>query len=476
MILKNWKLSQLVMFLFSCFILDVQASFLIEPYIIDIKSDQAIISLHLKSEEKVKIEYGLTRNFGMTIKSEESVSHTVYIKNLLPDETYFYKVNNEYISFFKTLPLKVESLTFSVIGHTHGTEQYNHYPDELLAAKLGELNLDFLIHTGDATYSSNTTDYEKFFFRLFSKINNSIPIYLSPGNHDSGWPFLYGVQFDTFKKLFKYDYMSDMDKLVVYKKEFSKLRFLFFSYVLSPRMLNDDRVYSHLKDVLKDNLKDDKFNIVVFGGAQLGYYNRPDLLSFLATHNTNMIFNGDGSGFKKEMYKDIPIYFVGTGGSNPHPILYAKYNHPYINLSGLDVTGKRFLAEQVLVDLDSSEKKVFVDSGLSKFNKEKGSYEVVYKLTANEKQTGINNLYVTVKSKIDAYALVYTKPEGSLNISNGLRSQYLKVKKGANHLVFPIPHNNPLIADKKITVNSIKLVFRKIGLQDNINALNVEYD
>ena len=57
-----------------------------------------------------------------------------------------------------------------------------------------------------------------------------------------------------------------------------------------------------------------------------------------------------------------------------------------------------------------------------------------------------------------------------------LRTQYLKVKKGENKLVFPIPHNNRLITDKKVSINNIKLTFPNIGSPDNINITKVGYN
>lgn len=57
---------------------------------------------------------------------------------------------------------------------------------EIAVAKINSLNPDFVVITGDFVNDQNSVSQINEFKRITAKINPSIPVYYSPGNHDIG--------------------------------------------------------------------------------------------------------------------------------------------------------------------------------------------------------------------------------------------------------------------------------------------------
>ncbi|MFT4649071.1 MAG: hypothetical protein ACI9X4_002305, partial [Glaciecola sp.] len=176
------------------------------------------------------------------------------------------------------------SRSFAVVGHTHGTEHLGHYPDQVLASSIASSRPQFLIHTGDCVYLSTHKGWKKAFFQIFRPVLEHSPIYIAPGNHDSGWPFIDGMDLRTFQELFPHPYPEDIlgtPGAANYDKVQGSINFLYISYVTD--LAKGTPQYDWIKNTLRSSTSE--FNIVVLGGAN-NYFAKQDLETLL---------NGDGS-------------------------------------------------------------------------------------------------------------------------------------------------------------------------------------
>ncbi len=159
--------------------------------------------------------------------------HRTQFGELTPGTTYQISVPGFQPRLISTLR-DTPDRRFAFIGHTHGTEKMDHYPDSLLASILHQYRPDFVVHAGDAVYNSNPADWEKHFFSLFRPLCSNTPIYLAPGNHDSGWPFLEGYDLRAFKELFPHQFGDQCGPgpgQAYYSIKQGPARFFFLSYV-----------------------------------------------------------------------------------------------------------------------------------------------------------------------------------------------------------------------------------------------------
>lgn len=424
------------------------ALFHISPYLAKLTTTEAVLCWSLNKPGPCLFEYGSDPDCKNTVKTTPSRFHSVALTNLSPGIRYFYQINGSFASDFTT-PSSEEEFKFVVIGHTHGTETFDHFPDEFLVEKIRQISPDFVIHTGDTTYFANEADFKRYFFDLFAPLLRNIPVFVSPGNHDSGWPFVHGIDLSVFKQLFPYGYSQETlndDSCACYLQERGKLRFLFFSYV-SLGKGGEEKLFRWLRN----SLKPDRFNIVIFGGAQEEYYDREKTLRFLKENGAHLILNGDGAGFRREDFQGLPIYFVGTGGNAPHPFLIAYYHEPYLNVQSFDCTNKRLAAESFLIDTSlegMEELSVKPSLSVSDHAGEKiRTYEFEWNLLPPLNSEDVSELAMTVNSKTNGYAWVIVVPQGfedKPRQESGFRTQYLPIKAGDNLLRYRIPSRDPL--------------------------------
>jgi calcineurin-like phosphoesterase family protein len=313
--------------------------FLIQPYLTDGDRDRVTLNWRLKSAGRSRIEWGQTFAFEAgALEFDAAEQHRADIAGLEPDTLYHYRVNNAYQGKWRTTG--DGTVRFAVVGHTHGSERFGHYPDEWLVARLVDLHADFVVHTGDITYFNLVDDFRRYFFRLFEPLIGQVPIYVSPGNHDTGWPFIDKVDTRPFRHLFPYPYPDDVARSrdeAHYAIQKGGLQLIFLSYT-SP-MGPNSAARAFVEERLENNTND--FNVLVFGGAN-EYYNRTKLYEWLKDLPVDAVFNGDGSSKHNEPVVNAfgtPIFFVGTADDQPHPLLYVEYEPEMLSLAFLDSSG-----------------------------------------------------------------------------------------------------------------------------------------
>ena len=316
------------------------AIFAVEPYLVDLDQGSATLAWRLSEEAGSAVEYGHTLDFELgRVESPVGIQHTVELTGLSPGALVHYRVARAFQGSFRTDDGDGE-YRFAVVGHTHGSEQFGHYPDELLVARLAELELDFVLHTGDLTFYPNPAGFAQHYFKPFRSLVASTPVYAAPGNHDAGWPFVEGLDLTLFKELFAYDYderSAGLPGQACYAIEKGNLQLLFFSYVSSVEKKSLNRRW------LKERLADERFdfNVLVYGGGN-PYFNEQDLLNWLSQFEIDCILNGD-SLRKAQMWREeqgLRIAFVGTGSLDPHPLLYGELSPGVLTFRELDAAGQ----------------------------------------------------------------------------------------------------------------------------------------
>lgn len=315
-------------------------SFLLQPYLTDTDRERVTLNWRLKRAGRSRVEWGQTFDFEAgALEFEAAEQHRADIEGLEPDTVYHYRVNNAYQGQWRTTGDGL--VRFAVVGHTHGSERYGHYPDEWLVARLVDLHADFVVHTGDITYFNLVDDFRRYFFRLFEPLMDHVPVYVSPGNHDTGWPFIDKLDARPFRHLFPYPYPKDVaesreDAHYAIQKGGLQLIFLSYTSPLGP----GSAARAFVEERLANNTND--FNVLVFGGAN-EYYDRTKFYGWLKDLPVDAVFNGDGSSKHNEPVVNaygIPIFFVGTADDQPHPLLYVEYEPEMLSLAFLDSAGE----------------------------------------------------------------------------------------------------------------------------------------
>lgn len=316
---------------------DGEGPLAIDPYLTGLGSDSAVLNWRTTLAVESRISYGLTFDFELgTIKLGAGMQQQVELSGLSPGTRYHYEVNNQVRGTFRTAAAD-ESLRFAVLGHTHGTENPGHYPDEWLAERIRELHPRFVIHAGDATYHATVGDFSQYFFKPFSDLLSSTPVYLAPGNHDAGWPFIHGENLSVFKELFPYSYapgQSENDQ-AHYALSQGNTLFLVLSYTSEIGPGSAQRAW--IEQQIKES--DHEFHALVYGGVG-GYFDSGSLLDFAVELGVDWILNGDGDQepiFRR--HKGMPVFFTGSSTGRPHVFLLCDAREYFVEFQALDASG-----------------------------------------------------------------------------------------------------------------------------------------
>ena len=312
--------------------------FAIEPYVLDLSTTEARLAWRRSVAGPSVIEYGYTVDLELgRIETPAALQHSVRLSGLVPGSTVHYLIDRRQRGSLR-LDRDDGYLRFGLIGHTHGTEQFGHYPDTLLVARLDELDLDFVVHAGDSTFYSDAEGFGRWFFEPFRRLLARAPVYMAPGNHDSGWPFVDGVDLGPFKELFPHAYpeaVAASKDEACFAVEKGSLQLLFLAYVSLDEGVSQR---SWLRERLESSEFD--FSVVVYGGGN-AYFDEEEFLDWLSQFPVDCVFNGDSIKRKKIWREEagLEIAFVGTGGSSPHPLLYAELRPGVLVFRGLDASG-----------------------------------------------------------------------------------------------------------------------------------------
>jgi acid phosphatase type 7 len=158
-----------------------------EPYVQGVTASSAVICWVSEGPDGGVVEYGKTSEVGST-EAEAWVSrrHAVALAGLDPGSTYHYRVEGvggeSATGSFRTAPVSEDSrFSFAVVGDSGsgGKGQL------AVAALLGRLGPDLILHTGDVVYpAGEERHYDRRFFAPYRHLTRSVPLSPVLGNHD----------------------------------------------------------------------------------------------------------------------------------------------------------------------------------------------------------------------------------------------------------------------------------------------------
>ena len=266
----------------------------IKPFVLSLGPDSAVLHWVTPSE---LVSKGKLYSSGEEFSFHDAVAtqfHRHEFENLRAGTSYRYQIDNVFEGTFST-PDTSNEFRLVALGHTHGSEPPDHYPDELLVARVEELDPDFIIHTGDTVWRATYSDFARHFFKLFSGVLAHKPVYIAPGNHD-----MWRGPFDDFMKLFPHKY--EASKEAYYRIDYKNLRLLFTSYMTLglPQSTQMDWIERELASSTKE------FNVVVWGGTHLPKERNEAFFDLLSRHRVDLLLGGDGGGVRIERVRAIP--------------------------------------------------------------------------------------------------------------------------------------------------------------------------
>lgn len=167
-----------------------------------------------------RVEYDSTELLRLTLKKTVFL-HKVWLENLVPGQTYNYRIENTgpQSNAFRTLPADSSKITFVVYGDSRTNPELH----KRIVEQIIKTNPDFVVHTGDMAANGNKYEqWGKQFFEPLKGLAESVPVYVVRGNHEgkngnfeklfftSGEKKNFGVQFGPVYYYFADNYSEDL--------------------------------------------------------------------------------------------------------------------------------------------------------------------------------------------------------------------------------------------------------------------------
>lgn len=444
----------------------------IRPYILNLNRTSATVCWVSNDKMRGKVTlYSISDQRRFT-ENKASRFHKISMNDLIPGTWYRYEVEDVYHGEFTTASSD-DAFQIAVFGHPGGTEAEDQYPAELLAQKICDINPDFAVCGGDITYYATVPGFIMNYFHRFGNILASKPIYVAPGNHDCGWPMLYGIDYNTFRKLFPYNYASENG--AYYSFVYKNTKFIALSYVMPKR----EDFQKQIKWLLKElDSSDSEFNIVFLGGAQEGYYDKKLLFKSMVGHRVDLVFGGDGGNVFQDNIDGINFFFAGSSSSKPHQFYYAQFDKYRFKVRLFDSTGKR--KKGFWQFYSSREKEVvrILRDGVLLAKRESSKFVVHFRsiCLSSEKFDGLG-LIIDWNADSDARLWIRWAPasEKKLLGERYFREQMLLVKANkTNKYLIPLPSVDPL-SEKAYNLDQIYLrIEPRKGLKVSPEQAHVE--
>jgi Calcineurin-like phosphoesterase len=159
-----------------------------EPYVQGVTAHSVVICWVSEGPGSGVVEYGRTPELGHKEAGPRvGRRHAVALTDLLPGSTYQYRVEGlggpASTGGFRTAPVDEDSrFSFAVVGDSGsgGKGQL------AVAALLGRLEPDLILHTGDVVYpAGQERHYDRRFFAPYRNLIKSVPVFPVLGNHDA---------------------------------------------------------------------------------------------------------------------------------------------------------------------------------------------------------------------------------------------------------------------------------------------------
>lgn len=146
-------------------------------------TNQATIIWYTDSSSDSWVDYGLTDSYGAFAGGNSGTRHEVTVTGLQPGTSYYYRVRSAGVNLatnrFKSakapgMPFRLAMFSDSHYGNTAG-----------LGARMALYDPDLMLAAGDITDDGLVSEIDNNVFSGFSGLMSRIPMYWTPGNHDT---------------------------------------------------------------------------------------------------------------------------------------------------------------------------------------------------------------------------------------------------------------------------------------------------
>lgn len=181
----------------------IQAAFIAEPYLQNVKTDGITVMWICDVQASATFDYGLGASYGQTgsVTSEALVAGSVYVYKcvlvgLMPDTDYHYRVTVQGSAptsdrTFTTAPETADSFSFGVWADSQGTNHVSGTPDAYEPTKsmmrhMAQRGVDIAVTAGDLAESGGVySEVRRFFLdRVARYLGRTVPWFIAWGNHD----------------------------------------------------------------------------------------------------------------------------------------------------------------------------------------------------------------------------------------------------------------------------------------------------
>ncbi|MBT3393355.1 MAG: hypothetical protein HN833_00240 [Elusimicrobiaceae bacterium] len=193
------KLTNIVLFCtisLLFFTSEVKSEILRGPYTEGLGQDSAIVMFESAYETPAWLEYGIEPNCSQIMSfSENQEFHKIYLYGLVPNQQFCYKAyifNEDKSGLLPPIEGKFRTLrsgdrkvmNFSIFGNTFSLSEVNKM---LMAQTMLKLDSDFVVHTGNLTYSGSSQEEADIqFFSPFKDLLVQQPLFINVGKNEYG--------------------------------------------------------------------------------------------------------------------------------------------------------------------------------------------------------------------------------------------------------------------------------------------------
>ncbi|MBN2651122.1 MAG: metallophosphoesterase family protein [Spirochaetales bacterium] len=300
----------------------------------------------LTSENKSsQLQWGEEKsNLSKTETTPAGTDHHVTLRNLQPNTTYYYKINEELFLqeeelipndkiFSYTTPDKNSPLDFVIMGDMQAFNEETLRTNRVTMKKLSKLDTDCIVQLGDITEVGTDPESWHWFMKSSPIAASTIPFLSVVGNHDYYWEIPNAA---NFKKTLKYNYPSTAkSKSAYYSIDIKNAHFIFLdNFDLWPGMTPSQKRWVE-KD-LEEASKNSKWIFIFMHHPPFTTSNEGDksnlhrwLLPLTAKYNVDAIFwahmhlyehyeyqygkNGYTFGLNDKI-ADYPLHMFCSGG------------------------------------------------------------------------------------------------------------------------------------------------------------------
>jgi len=326
------------------------------PYLTDLQSDQAMIVCHTSVDVDLALECWKEAGESSFIRnySQKSTQHVFRLSNLRPETRYSYRIacpgeagkNPDFLTgpqTFTTLAQQPPGFSFIAYGDSRDTSTHPKRHREV-ATHFLKHHPSFVVSTGDlliggqsASSSMFSHDWTFNFFRPLRGIVDTVPYYLTLGNHDQDSPdALEGIQtaFPNLKESFHYAFRYAHSQFIILHvanqlREFQSQKAWFIEELKKARDARWRIVFLHVSPFTNGKYRESSWTLD----------GREDFLETCVQHGVDLVMSGHDHSYQRfhplranDQDKHSVLFVVtALAGTNPYRARQDEYTAKVVN-------------------------------------------------------------------------------------------------------------------------------------------------